>query len=88
MRTFMVSFFFRKIPVFFLKLCFLTLKCFSAETREKALLELSQKREHVDNLAPMLWHSFGTISALLQEIVSVYFAIDPPTLSGMVLILN
>ena len=56
---------------------------FSAETREKALLELSQKREHVDNLAPMLWHSFGTISALLQEIVSVYFAIDPPTLSGM-----
>jgi len=53
-----------------------------ADTREKALLELSQKREHVDNLAPMLWHSFGTISALLQEIVSVYFAIDPPTLSA------
>ena len=53
------------------------------EFSEQKLLELSQKREHVDNLAPMLWHSFGTISALLQEIVSVYFAIDPPTLSGM-----
>jgi CCR4-NOT transcription complex subunit 9 len=54
-----------------------------AETRENALLELSRKRESVESLAPMLWHSFGTISALLQEIVSVYFAIDPPTLSAM-----
>ena len=101
---------------------------FSSETRENALLELSRKRESVESLAPMLWHSFGTISgidfrilesiqkktqwgvsrirsksqinvwfsnttefltlkilskALLQEIVSVYYAIDPPTLSAM-----
>jgi CCR4-NOT transcription complex subunit 9 len=54
-----------------------------SETRENALLELSRKRESVESLAPMLWHSFGTISALLQEIVSVYYAIDPPTLSAM-----
>ena len=30
----------------------------------------------------MLWHSFGTIAALLQEIVGVYYAIEPPTLSA------
>lgn len=38
----------------------------SLETRETALLELSKKRETVQDLAPMLWHSFGTIAALLQ----------------------
>jgi hypothetical protein len=38
----------------------------SPETRESALLELSKKREVVPDLAPMLWHSFGTIAALLQ----------------------
>lgn len=34
----------------------------SPETRETALLELSKKRETVPDLAPMLWHSFGTIA--------------------------
>ncbi|KAF0935568.1 hypothetical protein E2562_034441 [Oryza meyeriana var. granulata] len=29
----------------------------------------------------MLWHSFGTIIALLQEIIVVYPALSPPTLS-------
>src|SRR4051794_20731768 len=29
-------------------------------TREQALLELSKKREAYENLAPILWHSFGT----------------------------
>ena len=38
----------------------------SPETRETALLELSKKREVVSDLAPMLWHSFGTMAALLQ----------------------
>ena len=37
---------------------------FSSETRENALLELSRKRESVESLAPMLWHSFGTISGI------------------------
>ena len=36
----------------------------SSETRENALLELSRKRESVESLAPMLWHSFGTISGI------------------------
>ena len=38
----------------------------SPESRETALLELSKKREVVSDLAPMLWHSFGTMAALLQ----------------------
>ena len=29
------------------------------EGREKALLELSKKREQYDDLALILWHSFG-----------------------------
>ncbi|XP_067119345.1 CCR4-NOT transcription complex subunit 9 [Centruroides vittatus] len=54
----------------------------SSEARENALLELSKKREVVPDLAPMLWNSFGTISALLQEIINIYPAINPPTLTA------
>ncbi|KAF7285228.1 hypothetical protein GWI33_011550 [Rhynchophorus ferrugineus] len=54
----------------------------SPETRENALLELSKKREIVPDLAPMLWNSFGTIAALLQEILMIYPAINPPTLTA------
>ena len=36
------------------------------ENRENALLELSKQRETYPDLAPVLWHSFGTITALLQ----------------------
>ena len=39
----------------------------------------SRKRESFT--APMLWHSFGSIAALLQEVISVYQAINPPTLT-------
>lgn len=46
--------------------------------RERALLELSKKRESFPELAPYLWHSFGVISALLQEVVSVYSLLVPP----------
>lgn len=52
------------------------------ETREQALLELSKKREVVPDLAPLLWHSFGTIAALLQEIVMIYPVINPPNLTA------
>jgi hypothetical protein len=31
------------------------------EGREKALLELSRKREQYDDLALILWHSFGMV---------------------------
>ncbi|KAL8579034.1 CCR4-NOT transcription complex subunit 9 [Nucella lapillus] len=52
------------------------------ETRENALLELSKKREVVPDLAPLLWNSFGTIAALMQEIVNIYPAINPPVLTA------
>lgn len=54
----------------------------SPATREQALLELSKKREAYENLAPILWHSFGVMASLLQEIVSVYPSLTPPTLTG------
>lgn len=54
----------------------------SMKTREHALVELSKKREVVSDLAPMLWHSFGTIAALLQEIVNIYPMINPPNLNA------
>ncbi|KAF7491255.1 hypothetical protein SSS_05372 [Sarcoptes scabiei] len=54
----------------------------SMETREQALMELSRKRENVEDLAILLWNSFGAIAALLQEIVSVYPTINPPTLNA------
>lgn len=50
--------------------------------RETALLELSKKREEYADLAPMLWHSFGTITALLQEIIAIYPSLTPATLTA------
>jgi len=43
-----------------------------ADKRDNALVELSRQREHFSDLAPYIWHSVGTIAALLQEIVAVY----------------
>uniref|UniRef100_A0A453LZS0 Cell differentiation protein rcd1 n=1 Tax=Aegilops tauschii subsp. strangulata TaxID=200361 RepID=A0A453LZS0_AEGTS len=51
------------------------------ELREDALRQLYKKREIFQDLAPLLWHSFGTVAALLQEIVSIYPSLSPPTLS-------
>jgi len=53
-------------------------------SREGALLELSKKREQYDDLALVLWHSFGIMPALLQEIVSVYPLLAPPNLTAHV----
>ncbi|KXS13871.1 Rcd1-like protein [Gonapodya prolifera JEL478] len=60
----------------------LVLDLTSNQTREGALLELSKKRESYEDLAPILWHAYGVIPALLQEITSVYPALFPPTLTG------
>jgi CCR4-NOT transcription complex subunit 9 len=49
--------------------------------REAVLLELSKRRESFDDLASVLWHSFGVMAALLQEIVGIYPALSPPTLT-------
>lgn len=45
-------------------------------------MELSKKRESFPDLAPILWHSVGTVAALLQEIVSIYPLLTPPTLTA------
>ena len=42
------------------------------DKRETALFTLSKYREDFPDLAPILWHSVGTIAALLHEIVSIY----------------
>lgn len=38
------------------------------QTRELALIELSKKREQYEELAPLLWHSFGKNIKLLNDI--------------------
>jgi len=50
--------------------------------RENALLHLSKHREHVNDLALWLWYSYGTVAILLQEIISIYPFIIPPTLTA------
>ena len=60
----------------------LVLELTNPEQREGALLELSKKREAFQDLAPILWHSFGTIAALLQEIVTIYPLLSPPQLTA------
>ncbi|CAD6188328.1 unnamed protein product [Caenorhabditis auriculariae] len=51
--------------------------------RENALLELSKKRDSVPELPIWLWYSFGTMAALLQEVVAIYPAIMPANLSAV-----
>lgn len=50
--------------------------------REAALMELSKKREQVPELALVLWHSFGVMTSLLQEIISVYPLLNPSQLTA------
>ncbi|EMD01259.1 hypothetical protein BAUCODRAFT_29706 [Baudoinia panamericana UAMH 10762] len=54
----------------------------NAHTRESSLLELSKKREQVPELALILWHSFGVMTSLLQEIISVYPLLNPSQLTA------
>ena len=61
------------------KIFLLVAELTNPEQRESALLELSKRRETFVDLAPILWHSFGTISALLQEIVAIYPLLSPPS---------
>ncbi|KAF7309653.1 hypothetical protein MIND_00336400 [Mycena indigotica] len=66
------------------KIYSLVIELMDPNTREAALLELSKKREQYDDLALVLWHSFGIMPALLQEIVSVYPLLSPPNLTAHV----
>ncbi|PQM40353.1 cell differentiation protein RCD1 homolog [Prunus yedoensis var. nudiflora] len=49
-------------------------------TRENALQCLSKIREIREDLAPLLWHSFGTTYTLLKEILEVYPMVTSPHL--------
>mmetsp|Transcript_26532 Transcript_26532/g.54291 ORF Transcript_26532/g.54291 Transcript_26532/m.54291 type:complete len:414 (-) Transcript_26532:339-1580(-) len=60
----------------------LVLQLVNSEQREGVLLELSKNRENFPDLAPILWHTYGTVAALLQEIVSIYPLLTPPTLTA------
>jgi len=42
------------------KIYTLVIELMDPNAREAALLELSKKREQYDDLALVLWHSFGT----------------------------
>jgi CCR4-NOT transcription complex subunit 9 len=53
-----------------------------ADQRENALAELSKKRESFADLASILWYTYGTIAALIQEIVSIYPMLSPPNLTA------
>ena len=52
--------------------------------RERALLELGKKREQYDDLALVLWNSFGVMTVLLEEIISVYPFLHPQVLTASV----
>ncbi|KAL8098669.1 uncharacterized protein LOC141684774 isoform X2 [Apium graveolens] len=59
----------------------LVLDLSNPDVRENALLELSKNKELFQDLAPFVWNSFGTIAALIQEIVSIYPVLSPPNLT-------
>lgn len=54
------------------------------EERENALNELTKNRDCLQDLAPVIWHSIGTMSALLQEIISIYPYLNPSTMNTKV----
>ncbi|GAU93446.1 hypothetical protein RvY_05385 [Ramazzottius varieornatus] len=52
------------------------------KTRERALLELSKRRDQYTDLAVWIWHSFGGVAALLQEITETFILMEPQTLTA------
>jgi CCR4-NOT transcription complex subunit 9 len=60
----------------------LVVELHSSKDREQALMELSKKRENMDDLALILWHSYGVMAVLLQEVVAVYPLLSPPSLTS------
>ena len=62
-----------------------TLELVSGANRERALLELGKKREQYEDLALVLWNSFGVMTVLLEEIVLVYPFLHPQVLTALVL---
>lgn len=54
----------------------LVIDLLSPEKRESALLELSKKREQYDDLALVLWHSFGVCQFKVSSSLCVYHPVQ------------
>jgi CCR4-NOT transcription complex subunit 9 len=52
-----------------------------ADRREETLNELSKKKDEFSDLALYLWYSVGTVSILLQEVISIYQNLNPVSLT-------
>ena len=65
------------------KIYSLVIDLMDPNTREGALLELSKKREQYDDLALVLWHSFGEVCIIVihvlihSSITARYYACSP-----------
>lgn len=64
------------------QLCVWINEVLPTETRENAIFQLSKRRSMVDLVAPLIWHSFGTIAAIIQEITDIYPFVNPATLTN------
>lgn len=51
-------------------------------TLSHMMLFASLEQEDFPELSGVLWWSFGTVAALLQEIVGIYPALSPPQLTA------
>ena len=51
------------------------------DKRDKALAELCKKRDQLPDLAVYIWYTPGVVMALLQEIISTYHYLAPPSLN-------
>lgn len=58
----------------------LVLELLDPLNRGHALGELSRHRDEFENLALILWHSFGVMACLIQELLMVYPLLYPPNL--------
>ncbi|KAK4398547.1 CCR4-NOT transcription complex subunit [Sesamum angolense] len=52
-----------------------------AEVKTSSCSAKATKRVAFQGLAPLLWFSFGTVAILLQEVLSVYPLLSPPSLT-------
>ncbi|WJX59459.1 hypothetical protein P8452_44776 [Trifolium repens] len=53
-----------------------------SDLRENAIHELSKMKELSQELALLLWNSFGTIAVLLQEVIAIYPHLSPESLTS------
>lgn len=63
------------------KICEWVAQLVYGPNQDQALFELGKKREQYEDLALVLWNSYGVMTVLLQEIISVYPFLSPPHLT-------